>query len=70
MLTIAELKNFGVWVETCGDTYLIGNRVVGQSQIHVMHFFKRKSGNAKGVLGAELADVLQSGNGATAHRER
>jgi hypothetical protein len=71
MPNIAELKNFGVWVETCGDTYLIGNKVVGrQSLNHLMHFFKHIIGNAKGVVGAELADVLQSGNGATAYRER
>jgi hypothetical protein len=31
MPEIAEPKNFGVWVETCGETYLIGNGVVGES---------------------------------------
>jgi len=31
MPKIAEPKNFGVWVETCGETYLIGNGVVGES---------------------------------------
>ena len=40
MPNIAELKNFGVWVETCGDTYLIGNRVVGESLKHRLHLNK------------------------------
>jgi len=26
---IAEPKNFGVWLETCGETYLFGNKPVG-----------------------------------------
>jgi hypothetical protein len=42
MPKFAELKNFGIWAETCGETYLIGNRVViEQPLIYRMHeFFK------------------------------
>jgi hypothetical protein len=55
-------------METCGDTYLFGNKPVGQSLIHliilIIHELKWK-----GVLGSELADMLQSGDGASDHRQ-